>query len=64
MSMLLAATLGVGEIVLIVACAAIVVSVVVAAIVRRVKGKPACCDECSGNCACCNATKTDSKLDK
>ena len=63
MSMLLAATLGVGEIVLIVACSVFVVSVVVAAIVRKVKGKPACCDECSGNCACCHSTKTDKKSD-
>ncbi|MCH5160320.1 MAG: hypothetical protein J1F66_05720 [Clostridiales bacterium] len=54
---LLAAALGAGEIILIVACVAIVVAVVVSVIVKRAKGKPACCDECSGNCPHCVATK-------
>ena len=56
---LLAAALGVGEIILIVACAAIVVGVAITVIVRKAKGKPACCDECSGNCSCCSSAKKD-----
>ena len=53
---LLAAALGAGEIILIVACVAIVVGVIATVIVRKLKGKPACCDECSGNCPHCSAT--------
>ena len=57
--------MGAGEIILIVACAAIVVGVVVAVIVRKAKGKPACCDECSGNCSCCaTANKQVDKIEK
>ena len=56
--------MGALEIILIVACVAIVLGVVVSVIVRKLKGKSACCDECSGYCACCNSTKTDSKYDK
>ena len=56
---LLAAALGAGEIVLIVACVAIVAGVIATVIVRKVKGKPACCDECSGNCSCCSSAKKD-----
>ena len=56
---LLGASLGVGEILLIVACVAIVIGVVVGVIVRKLKGKPACCDECSGGCACCQSKKKD-----
>ena len=57
---LLAATIKVAEIILIVACVAIVVGVIVGIIVRRLKGKSACCDECSGDCACCQShNKTD-----
>lgn len=55
---LLSATLGVGEIILIVACAAVVVGVVIGVIVRKKKGKCACCDECDKNsCPHCAATK-------
>ena len=54
---LLAAAVSVGEIILIVACAAIVAGVAVTVIVRKAKGKPACCDECSGNCPHCAAAQ-------
>ena len=47
----------IGEIILIVACAAIVVGVAVMVIVRKLKGKSACCDECSGGCPHCAAAK-------
>ena len=56
---LLGAALGVGEIILIVACVAIVVGVVVSVGVRKAKGKSACCDECSGNCPHCAVSKKD-----
>ena len=56
---LLAAALSVGEIILIVACAAIVAGVAITVIVRKAKGKPACCDECNGNCSCCSSAKND-----
>ena len=56
---LLAAALGVGEIILIVACVAVIIGVVVAVIVRKAKGKPACCDECSGNCSCCQSQQSN-----
>lgn len=46
--------MGALEIILIVACVAIVAGVTVAAIVRKRKGKSPCCDECSGNCGCCS----------
>ena len=47
--------LGVWEILLIIACAAIVISFVVVSIVRKKKGKPSigcdgCCKHCSGCC--------------
>ena len=51
--------MSVWEIVLIVACVALVVGVAVSVIVRKVKGKPACCDECSGKCPHCTAAKKD-----
>ena len=56
---LLAAALKVGEIILIVACVAIVIGVVVGVVVRKMKGKPACCDECSGGCSCCQSKKSN-----
>ena len=46
--------MGALEIILIVACVAIVAGVTVAAIIRKRKGKSPCCDECSGNCGCCS----------
>lgn len=49
----IAVGLGVGEIILIVACAAVVIGVVVAAIVRKRKGADSCCDEC-GSCPHCH----------
>ena len=57
--------MGVGEIILIAVCAAIVVGVVVSVIVRKTKGKPACCDECDGNCPhCSSANKQADKSEK
>ncbi len=55
----IAAALGVGEIILIVVCAAIVLGVIVYAVVRKKKGKCACCDECSGNCPHCKNNSSD-----
>lgn len=52
---LLAAALGVGEIVLIVACALTVVGAIVTAIVRKVKGKTDCCGDCSCCCSDCHS---------
>ena len=49
----LAATLGAGEIILIVACAAVVLGVAIAVILRKKKGKCGCCDECDGKCSHC-----------
>lgn len=54
----IAAALGVGEIILIVACVAIVVGVIAAVIIRRKKGKCSCCDECDGSCPHCAAQNT------
>ena len=64
---LLAAKLGIGEIILIIACALIVVGVAIAAIVRKVKGKPGCdcdCGCCSGctHCAEQNKPSDDNNL--
>lgn len=57
----LAAALGVGEIILIVACVAIVVGVIAGIIIRKKKGKCACCDECNGCCEHCAAKHTEKK---
>ena len=53
--------MGVGEIILTVACAAIVVGVIVGVIIRKKKGKGACCDECGGNCPHCAANRNKNK---
>lgn len=58
---LLAAKLGVGEILLIIACALIVIGVVAAAIVRKIKGKSACGGDC-GCCAGCSRCKLTEKV--
>lgn len=50
---MIAASLGIGEIVLIVACALIVAGAIVTAIIRKVRGKPSC----GGDCGCCDACK-------
>lgn len=47
---LLAAKLGVCDIILIIACSLIVVGVIISAIVRKVKGKT----HCGGDCGCCS----------
>lgn len=52
MKSLLGVTLGVGEILLIIACAVIVVCAVVTAIVRKVKGKTDCGGDCCSCCGC------------
>lgn len=44
------------EIILIVACVAIVVGVVVATIVRKVKGKSSCGCDCESCGLCCHCT--------
>ena len=59
---LLAASLGVGEIILIVACASIVVSAIATAIIRKVKGKSSCGGDC-GNCCACAHCKSDKSVD-
>ena len=57
----LAATLGAGEIILIVACAAVVLGVAIAVIIRKKKGKCACCDECSEACPHCASKENSTK---
>jgi len=54
------------EIILIVACAAIVVGVVVAAVVRKLKGKSGCDCDCAscGMCSHCAAKQVDVDTDK
>ncbi len=59
--MLSCLSMGVGEIILTVACAAIVVGVIVGVIIRKKKGKGACCDECGGNCPHCAANRNKNK---
>ncbi len=54
---------GVGEIVLIVACALFVVGVAVVGVIRKKKGKSSCdCGNCLHCSACCK--KTDAKEEK
>lgn len=57
MKLVIAAAFGVGEIVLIVACALIVVSAIVTAIIRRVQGKLFCGGDCCNCCANCVTKK-------
>lgn len=58
----LCAALGAGEIILIVACVAIVIGVIAGVVVRKKKGKCACCDECDGSCPhCAEAAKQHSE---
>lgn len=45
--------MGVGEVILIAACAAIVIGVIAAKIVSVVKGKPHCSGDCCSCCAAC-----------
>lgn len=58
---LIAASLGVGEIILIVACALIIISAVGTAIIRKVKGKPSCGGDC-GYCERCSRCNTNEAL--
>ena len=55
--------MGVFEIILIVACAALVIGVTVATIIRKKQGKSSCdcgCDCCQYHCSC-NKKKQDEK---
>ncbi|MBS1456543.1 MAG: FeoB-associated Cys-rich membrane protein [Clostridia bacterium] len=56
--------MGVGEIILVIACALIVVGVVVSVIIKKKQGKHSCdcCSDCS-HCNCCSQPekKTDKK---
>ena len=51
--------MGVAEVLLIIGCAALVIGVIAASIVRKAKGKTSC--DCGGNCAhcagCCHVKK-------
>lgn len=62
MKYLICAALGLGEVVLIIACALIVVSAVITAIVRKVKGKTSCGGDC-GYCSSCSHCKCDVRSD-
>ena len=59
---LMSAALGVGEIILIAACALIVVCAIVTAIIRKVQGKISCGGDC-GCCSACPHCKTDASND-
>lgn len=59
---LIAASLGVGEIILIVACALIVVSAIATAIIRKAQGKSSCGGDCANCCACAHC-KSDKSVD-
>lgn len=52
--------MGVWEILLIVFCVGLVISVAVTTIVKRKRGKTSC-DCCDGNCACCSKAKNVNK---
>lgn len=54
--------MGIGEILLIIGCAAIVIGVVITTVIRKKKGKTSCdcgCSGCSGCSACAAAGKKD-----
>lgn len=53
--------MGVPEILLIVACVGIVVSVVVCSIVRKKKHKGGCCGDCSCCSECCHCHDAQAK---
>ena len=53
--------MGIWEILLIIGCAVIVIGVITASIIRKVKGKPSCDCGCSGNCSCCAYRKYEKK---
>lgn len=59
---LLAVSLGVGEIILIVACTLIVVGAIATAIIRKVQGKSSCGGDC-GNCSACEHCKSNNSSD-
>lgn len=57
---LMSASLGVGEIILIIVCGALVISAIVTAIIRKFRGKPSCGGDCGccSNCSNCKSDKT------
>lgn len=64
MNYLICTVLGLGEILLIVACALIVLSALITAIVRKARGKSSCGDDCGccSGCSCCRSrVKADDK---
>ena len=62
MKCLIGAVLGLGEILLIIACALIVIGALITAIVRKVKGKTGCNGDC-GCCTGCTHCKSDIQAD-
>ena len=52
--------MGVPEIILIVACSGLVISVIITAIIRKKKGKNSCGCDCS-SCGCCSSCKSRNK---
>lgn len=62
MKYLICATMGLGEILLTIACALIVISAVITAIVRKIKGKTGCGGDCSC-CSYCSHCKSEIKAD-
>lgn len=62
----LSSYLGIGEIILIAACAAIVIGAIITAIIRKVQGKKSCGGDCGcyNTCPHCNADAlSDTKND-
>jgi hypothetical protein len=51
--------MGIAEVLLIIGCAALVIGVIVAAVVRKVKGKPSC--DCGCDCSRCHLCSRDEK---
>ena len=62
MKCLMGAVMGLGEILLIIACGLIIISAVITAIVRKVKGKTSCGGDC-GCCSGCSHCKSDFQTD-
>lgn len=62
-NILLAANLGVCDIIVIVCCAVFVIGVIAAAIIRKAKGKGGCSGDC-GYCSGCSHCKPAENADK
>lgn len=54
--------MGIWEILLIAACAAVVIGVAVASYIRKKQGKCSC--DCGGDCAHCKACKNSEKVNR